>query len=183
MVENSAPWWDGEGWRLDARSSPVTPAPLADDGTPLVLIPSVLRTARMLTIVQGVLLLAGALILLAYISGRAGLAVLSAVQAMLAVVLLVNGARLNSLRNGPWRWVVGIESLLVVVGVLNMVAAGGPVGSVPTLLAVVVLVLLLRPQVRVAIRMATSPVPYPDGPRLPRPADPYRVGKEAGRSR
>jgi hypothetical protein len=182
-MDNSAPWWDGEGWRVDARPPQVTPVQLADDGTPLVPIPSVLRTARMLTIVQGVLLLAGALILLAYINGRAGLAVLAAVQAMLAVVLLGNGARLHSLRLGPWRWVVGIESLLVVVGVLNIVAAGGPVGSVPTLLAVVVLVLLLRPPVRQAIRMATSPVPYPDGPRLPRPVDPYRAGKEAGRPR
>jgi len=183
MVENAAPWWDGEGWRVDARPSQVTPAPLAEDGTPLVSVPPVLRTARMLSIVQAVLLFAGALILLAYISGRAWLAVLSAVQAVLAVVLLVNGARLNALRSGPWRWVVGIESLLVAVGVLNMVSAGGPVGSVPTLLAVVVLVLLLRAQVREAIRMATSPVPYPDGPRLPRPVDPYRVGNRAGRPR
>jgi hypothetical protein len=180
-MDNSAPWWDGEGWRVDAPPPGVTPAPLAEDGTPLVPIPSVLRTSRMLTIVQGILLLAGAAILLAYINGHAGLAALAAVQAVLAVVLLLNGTKLNSLRPGPWRWVVGLESLLVAVGVLNMIAAGGPVGSVPTLLAVVVLVLLLRPPVREAMRMANSPVPSADGPRLPRPVDPYRLGKESGR--
>jgi hypothetical protein len=174
------PWWDGRAWHLDTPPRGVTPAPLAEDGWPLVPLPPQVRPARTIAVIQGSLWLVAVLFV---VTDRpsAGTVTLGAVQAVLGGTLLLSALALRTLRAGPWRRVLAVEILQLAVGIAEMVALRRLAGWLLMALAVTVLVLLARPSVANAVRAASTPVPYPDVERLPRPVDPLRHWKATGR--
>jgi hypothetical protein len=180
-MQHQRPWWDGAQWRLDPNPPEVAPAPLGDDGWPLVVIPPALKTARQLAVLHSAVLLFAALLAASIYNVTFVVGVLAGLEVVVGLALFLNALSLTSLRARVRRRVFTLELVLVLVGVASIAAQRRLVGWVPMVLGLVVLGLLARRDVRTAVAAGSAEVPYADVPRLPRPVDALRVWKQTGR--